>query len=132
MKKRLVKTIHCENGQLYSIVKGQRFLVAECEPRIEIYEHSTEVTTFGTMTCPIKKRHITIAICSDMDYTRTIDEKFIGSVSAFEVQADIQRVDGVFENIVFNNLCPVEIDLDIDWTFEVKDNAALLNKLLKL
>ena len=66
-----------------------------------------------------------------MEYTRDVDEKFLRTVSQFELSADIQRVDGVFENIIFDGLYPVEIDLDIDWIFET-ENQMLIRKLLEV
>ena len=60
-----------------------------------------------------------------------MDEKFLRTVSQFELSADIQREDGVFENIVFDSLYPVEIDLDIDWIFET-ENQTLIRKLLEV
>lgn len=40
-------------------------------------------------------------------------------------------MDGVFENIIFDGLYPVEIDLDIDWIFET-ENQMLIRKLLEV
>ena len=85
----------------------------------------------GRQSYTVKKRHISIVICSDMEYTRDVDEKFLRTVSQFELSADIQREDGVFENIVFDSLYPVEIDLDIDWIFET-ENQTLIRKLLEV
>ncbi len=129
MHKRLIKTLYFENGKLYVTTQGRRILLAECLPKIEIYEHVTEIPVLGRQSYTVKKRHISIVICSDMEYTREADEKFLRTVSQFEVSADIQRADGVFENIIFDNLYPVEIDLDVDWTFET-ENQMLIRKVL--
>lgn len=131
MKKRLVKTLHFENGKLYATTQGRRILLAECRPKVEIYEHETDIPVLGRQSYTVKKRHISIVICSDMEYTRDVDEKFLRTVSQFELSADIQRVDGVFENIIFDGLYPVEIDLDIDWIFET-ENQMLIRKLLEV
>lgn len=131
MKKRLVKTLHFENGKLYATTQGRRILLAECRPKVEIYEHETDIPVLGRQSYMVKKRHISIVICSDMEYTRDADENFLRTVSQFELSADIQRVDGVFENIIFDGLYPVEIDLDIDWIFET-ENQMLIRKLLEV
>ena len=74
MKKRLVKTLHFENGKLYAATQGRRILLAECQPKVEIYEHETDIPVLGRQSYTVKKRHISIVICSDMEYTRDVDE----------------------------------------------------------
>ena len=41
--KRLVKTLTGENGQLYTVQDGNRVLLANCIPRLEIYEEITPI-----------------------------------------------------------------------------------------
>lgn len=130
MKKRLVKTLYFESGKLYSTTKGRRILLATCEPKIEIYEHLTDIPTLGKQGGTVKRRHVTVVICDNLDYTREVNEEFLKSVTCFELTADIQREDGVFENVIFNNLGLIEIDLDGDWTFEIEGQADLIRKLL--
>lgn len=130
MIKRLIKTLYLERGKLYVILEGRRILLASCEPRIEIFEHSTNVPILGKQGGSVKKHHITVVICGNLDFTREINEEFLQSVTSFELTADIQREDGIFENIVFDKLDVSEIDLDGDWTFEIEGQTNLTRKLL--
>lgn len=130
MIRRLIKTLYFECGKLYIILEGRRILLANCEPKIEIFEHSTKVPILGKQGGSVKKHHITVVICGNLDFTREIDEEFLQSVTSFELTADIQREDGIFENIAFDKLDVSEIDLDGDWTFEIKGQADLIRKLL--
>ena len=130
MRKRLIKTLYCENGKLYSTTQGRRVLLAECVPKIEIYEHTTDIPVLGK-GCVVKERHISIVLCNDMEYTRTVDVDFLRTVSRFELSADIQRTDGVYENILFDEIYPKEIDLEDSWMFEM-ENQMLIRKLLAL
>ena len=47
MKKRMIKSIPLEQGELYGIISGRRILLAKCNPRGEIMEHSTNVPILG-------------------------------------------------------------------------------------
>ena len=128
---RLIKTLYGERGELYAITNGRRTLLARCQPRIEIMEDIHTVNAIGRRSCDVKKRHITLALCNGMDFTRDVGMEFLNTVSGFELLTDIQRTDGVFERIPFNNLFPLEIDLDGEWSFEIEDSA-LTKKLMML
>lgn len=47
MRKTLIKTLNLENGKLYGEIDGRRICMAECEPTVEIYEHSAKVPSLG-------------------------------------------------------------------------------------
>lgn len=132
MIKRLIKTIGLENGRLYCVVGAKRFCLAECEPKIEIYEHSTHVNSVGAMRYSVKKRHITIVLCENPELTREVDEEFFRGVIRFELTADMQRTDGVFEVIRLDNLIPNEIDLDGEWQFELAGQNDIVKHLLEI
>lgn len=131
MTKCLIQTLLFENGELYGIVRGRRILLAQCDPKVEIYEHSTDVPMPGMQRYRVKKRQTGMVLCPSPDTTRQIDEGFLRAVTRFEVFADIQREDGIFEKIRFDNLIPNEIDLDGDWKFEVGENE-IIKRLLAL
>ena len=46
--KRLLKTLHCENGKLYSIVDGRRILPAGCNVSLQAVEEQTSAPVFKT------------------------------------------------------------------------------------
>ena len=131
MIKRLIETLLLEDGELYGIVRGRRVLLARCEPKVEVYEHSTDVPVLGAQGYREKKRQIGMVLCPSPDTTRRVDEDFLRTVTRFEVSADIQREDGIFEKIRFDNLMPDEINLDGDWKFEVGNND-IIKRLLAL
>ena len=125
--KRLVKTLIGENGQLYTAQNGNRILLANCIPQLEIYEEITPIPVKG-MRGVVKKRHISLVLCGEL--MREVDANFFKNSMSFDLSADFQRTDGVFETLFFDALIPEEIDLDGDWTFLVLDNPELLKKAL--
>lgn len=132
MMKKLRKILTFENGELYTVTSGRRILLARCEPMIEIFEQSSNIPAIGAGGYKVKKYHMAIILCDDLDTTRNVDEDFLRAVTGFELYADIQRQDGVFENIVFDNLTPTEIDLDGEWKFEINGQPELVKKLMAI
>lgn len=132
MVQRLVKTITCENGNLYSVIDGRRILLATCSPRIEITEQSANVKSIGVHGFNVKKNYITLVLCNTPGLTKELDMDFWNKVTGFGIEADIQRTDGIFEKMYFDNAVPKEINLDGDWVFEVAEQPGLTKKLLKI
>jgi hypothetical protein len=128
----LIKTLSSENGEIYAVTDGRRVLLARCKPKIEIYEHSRAIGVLGSRDGRVKTHANAVVICPDPDATREIDADFLRAVSRFELIADIQRGDGVFERIVFDALAPDEIDLGGDWIFELVGSAGIIRKLTAL
>lgn len=127
--KRLVKTLIGENGQLYTAQNGNRILLANCIPQLEIYEEITPIPVKG-MRGVVKKRHISLVLCGELELMREVDANFFKNSMSFDLSADFQRTDGVFETLFFDALIPEEIDLDGDWTLEALDTPELLKKVL--
>lgn len=127
--KRLVKTLIGENGQLYTVQNGNRVLLANCIPQLEIYEEVTYIPALG-VGAKVKKRHISLVLCGEPELTREVDVNFFKEAMRFDLSADFQRTDGVFETLFFDALIPEEIDLDGDWIFWVQDNQQVLKRLL--
>lgn len=128
--KRLIKTLVGENGQLYTAQNGNRVLLANCIPQLEIYEEVAYIPALGA-GAKIKKRHISLVLCGEPELTREVDTGFFRTVTKFDLSADFQRTDGVFETLFFDALIPEEIDLDGDWTFWLRDDAEMLKGLLE-
>jgi hypothetical protein len=126
----LIKTIQAEKGELYVIINSRRILLANCKPQIEIYEKSANIPILGEKRYRVKSIHSAIIICPDQETTREVDEKFLCTISRFELITDIQRTDGVFERVMFDSLMPKEIDLCGDWRFDITDSPTLIRKLL--
>ena len=117
-RKTLLKTIPLERGELYSTVNGKRHLLANCAPKLEIYENETQVAVLGRWQ-GIKKTEYSIVICYDTEFTRNIDNSYLKSISAFDLKAQVQRKDGVFEVVNFNNITPTSVWTDENWEFDV-------------
>ncbi len=132
MIKRLIKTIYCERGELFCIIGSNRFLLARCEPKLEIYEHSTSIPILGKTSYGVKKFNAVLVLCEEPELTRAVDEEYLKKISRFELTADIQRTDGIFENVSFDNILPVEIYLDGDWTFEINGSSEIVKRMLKM
>ncbi len=131
VEKHLLLTIPCENGELYSTIDSRRIKLADCTPRIEIYEMSLPVSILGG-SCKVKQYRAALILCDDMDFTRRIDDKYLGAVSSFVLSTEVQRKDGVFERLNFCNLQPVDIELGGTWTFEINEPAEKIKRLLEL
>ena len=117
-RKTLLKTVPLERGELYSTVNRERLLLARCSPKLEIYENETQVAILGREQ-GIKKTEYSLVICYDTEFTRNVDNCYLSSISAFDLKAQIQRTDGVFEVINFNNITPTGVWGDENWMFDV-------------
>lgn len=128
--KRLLLTLPCERGELFYISAGRRILLANCTPCIEIYEHSSQVSSIGGTG--VKRIYAALALCGEPDFTRAVDEDFLKKVDSFDLSADIQRKDGVFEVFHFRNMQLQEINFEGEWTFALNEKQEVLRKLLTL
>ena len=132
MIRKLLRTVPLENGELYGIVGSRRILLANCQPKVEVYEHSTRVTSIGRHSYDVKSNHAVLVLCPDPETTREVNAEFLQTVSQFDLRAEIQREDGVFEVIMFENLYPNEIELGGDWEFELTDPEKIARKFLTI
>lgn len=129
MERHLIKTVNLQNGKLYEIIGGDRFLLANCGIKLEIYEERYNVPMLGG--CGVKKQRVQLSICDNLDPTRPIEVESLNNVQGFNIQAEYRRTDGVFETMKFYNITPLDIELGGKWLFEVKD-MELIEKLLKI
>ena len=118
--KTLIKTIKLHNSKLYQMMNGNRYLFADVDGRLEVYEDSHEVPVLGERTCKVRKPKISLVVCSDVG--KDFDER-----AAYQITGDILRADGIYERLYFDNPIPVEIDLDGDWVFETEIPNAVNN-----
>lgn len=131
MEKHLLLTLPCEKGELYSMVDSRRVKLADCTPKIEIYEISSLVPILGR-SCKVKRYQAALVLCEDMDFTRRMDEKYLRTVSNFILSTEVQRKDGVFEVLNFSNLRPDDIEIGGTWTFEILESPERIKRLLEL
>jgi len=128
----LIKTLKGENGELYAVIDGRRVLLAKCNLRVEVYEHSQKVNILGAQGYRVKKHNSALVICAVTETTRDVDVDYLQKISHFEVLGDFQREDGIFERVVFDSLSPVDIDLHGNWVFDVSGPAGIMQRLLIL
>ena len=95
---------------------GKRCLLASTVPVLEVYENETTVPILGKGR-QVKKRSYSLVLRKDSEFTREVDLEYLQSVTAFDLTAQVQRADGVFEVITFNNIEPESIRSDGDWVF---------------
>ncbi len=124
--KRLLITIPCERGELFYISSGRRVLLAECNAKLEIYEHAT----LGGSG--VKRIYAALVVCSGAEFTRHVDDAFLEAADGFDLSADIQRKDGIFEAFYFRNMQPEEINIGGEWIFSPNEKQELYRKLLEL
>ena len=130
--RRLLKTLYLENGELYATIGGNRILFANCEPKVEIYEDIHNIKTIGINGYKVKTRKFTIVLCNEIEFSRNVDVELLNRITEFNLLADIQRKDGVFERLTFDNLIPDELDLNGEWSFEVSQYSDITRKLLNI
>lgn len=129
---RLIKTVELKNCELYGTVGESRYLLAKCKAEIEIYEESRNIPTLGKRGCNIRKRHFSIILCEDPGAGLNVDIEFLKNVGCFDLVGNVLRKDGIYERMIFNNIDPVDIDLDGDWRFDVPENTGITKKLLNM
>ena len=117
--------------KLYSILDSRRIKLADCTPRIEIYEMLSPVQNLEC-SWGVKWYQVALVLCDDMDLTRRIDDKYLCAVSGFVLSTEVQRKDGVFERLNFYDLQPVDIELGGTWTFEINKSPERIKRLLEL
>ena len=127
---RLLMTLPCERGELFYTASGRRILLARCEPEIQIYEHSASVPAPSGID--MKFYCAAVVLNAEPNYTRPVDARFLRTVESFELAADIQRQDGVFERFCFHNLRPEELELGGVWTFSLQEPQERIRRLLTL
>ncbi len=127
---RLLKTIYCRQSELFCTSNGQRTCLAGCDVRLEVMENSQDIPMLGGYK--VKKYQVTVVLCSDMEFTRPIDVDFLKTVTAYDLSTDVQRSDGIFENLVLENLIPTELEIGGEWSFELPFQPELAKRLLSL
>lgn len=130
MKKKLIRSISFENGTLYGTVEDRRLPLAGCDPVLELYEHTETVPILGT-GYRAKTYRVKLIICKNVEPTREITPDYIHKITQYDLTAEIQREDGIFQDVTFNNITLTEMDGET-WTFETDTIPAALKTILRL
>ena len=132
MLKEIESRIYGEKGQLYRVKDGDRFLLADCSPEIQIWVESEYVPILGELSYQLKETRLVLALCGDMEFTQKVDRTFIRAISKFELAAGFLHKDGTTERFYFDNLVPKEIGLNGDWIFDVIADQDMIRRLRNL
>ena len=123
----LIKTLNAENGELFAIIEGRRISLSKCPVKVEIYEISANTPILGIIGYEIRVHHEAKVRC---ETTRHISNDFMKTISRYEIIGDIQRADGIFERINFDNLNLATFNLfNGSWVYHVTDRN-MIEKLL--
>ena len=129
--KRVLKTILVENGKLYAVAEGSRYLLADCSATIEIVEETEELPVLGKGRV-ITNRGITLLITFDHKPRFTVNPAVL---AGFGFQGEVLRRDGLYEQMTFDH-CLLASDLDLteagECTFEIQCSPEQLRRLRTL
>jgi len=128
----LVKRLQVDKAALFYLKNRSYLKLSDCKVDFEIWEKQTPVKVLGNRS-GVKRYYATLAITIDNEPEREITLDFLYSIDRLELQADIERQDGKFERLLFDDLHFTEfIDLDdpnAKWQLEIRSPYALLYKL---
>ena len=126
----LLKTIPLSDGRLYATADGMRCLLASTVPVLEVYEKEIAVPIMGRGRT-VKKTAYSLILCKDNEFTREVDNEYLKNITAFDLTAQAQREDGIFEVIRFNNLDLESIEPNGEWVFNtvLSDRVRALLKI---
>lgn len=128
---RLVKSLELTNGELFYTKNGSRYILAHCEPTLEIYEKSTSVPVLGRTSPSMKRIYFELILCKETAFCREVDEHFFCNTVAFSMKADAYRLDGVFETLYFDRMDFEELAVDGTLKFSLVCPQELADKLLR-
>jgi hypothetical protein len=129
--RRLLNTLYLENGELHVTIGNRRVLLAICKAKIELYEDVHYIKSLGKNRYKADAHSIQV-VCSGAEFTREVDIDLLKDITEFSLLADIQRKDGIFEFLEFDNIYPVEINIDGEWRFEISPTSPILRILLNV
>jgi hypothetical protein len=129
----LYKSFKAFNGKLFAIMNGQRILIAECSPRIEVWKHTNELPILGKGS-GIKAYKISIVFCEDdnSELKKYVDMDKLMGISSFELVTDVLKENGEeMVHMQLKNMTQTDIELYGDWTFnlDVVETNEILQKL---
>lgn len=126
----MVQDKEIEMGNLYVIVNNRRYSLAKCKPTIEVYESERKVKLKGRGTeYTVKSCNVALVICDNLDFTQKVDIDFLEKVSAFDLDIEFPRSDGVRMKKALNDIIPKEINLNGVWKFDITEQFKDIKEL---
>lgn len=115
-----VREKRLQSGELYAIVDGGRYKLANCKPTIEVYESEQKLKLKGKTTeYTVKSYRAALVICEELTLTRNVDIAHLEQISDFDIKLDLPRKDGTVLERVFQSIVPETINLNGSWVFDM-------------
>ena len=119
MRETIIKRLFLEDAKLFCTIKENRFLLANCNAVIEVRERQTQIKALGGTS--VKKRYLALILCDDVQLNHDMDDDFLKSISAFDLQADMWQKSGLYERMTLYNLDLEEIEVGGVLTFSTEN-----------
>lgn len=121
-----IMTIPAENGKLFEISAGKRYMLADFSGRVEITEHTNFVPILGKMEKGTKSIYATFIVCGNLEYQKEDGYESIHSGKVYEAAADINCERISLAGLHFIDSDPVNGEL----IFEIADRE-LIQKFIE-
>jgi len=114
---RTIITIPAENGELYEISAGCRYLLASFSGKVEITEHTNLVPILGRIEKGTKTILASLIVRGDLEYRKKDGYASIHSGKVYEALTDINGEKTTLAGLQFKDSDPVSGEL----VFEITD-----------
>lgn len=120
---------------LWALVGNEVLKLASCRAEIEVSEDVKSMKLCGSDTeYKVKSYRLALILCEDMKFSlsRSIDTDFLKDVSKFKLRfepVETKRDGYILTLNEFDNIKPVEIDLNGRWIFDITDKLDIIKSL---
>lgn len=114
----LVKTLDTRNTKIYITKNGNRYLLTECDAKIEVYRRDKKVDIMASTRYECKKFYISIIVCGKVVYKQDITEDYFDNVTSYEIATEIVK-ENKTEALVFKYIDRIETDEMDSWEFSI-------------
>ena len=126
---RIIKRIPLHHGRLAEIAAGRRLLLATFTGEVVIIEERQDVAVLGTYCKGEKRLLASVMLCREAAFQ---SDRSIHAGKVYEATGDVQRGDGMWEEVFFAGLRFEDSDpVAGTLTFEIPD-LELIERLIAL
>lgn len=123
----LIKTLDTQNTKIYIEKHNNRYLLAECNAKIDIYRQDKNVNIMSSTKVHYIKYYMAIVLCGDVIYKQNITDDYFTDITGYEIVTEVLR-ESNSESIVLKNIDKIETDTENDWKFFIT-NKDDINRL---
>ena len=123
----LIKTLDTQNTKIYIEKHNNRYLLAECNAKIDIYRQDKNVNIMSSTKVHYIKYYMAIVLCGDVIYKQNITDDYFTDITGYEIATEVLR-ESNSESIVLKNIDKIETDTENDWKFIIT-NKDDINRL---